>query len=169
MSGPAVTAERHGRKSMMCGRGRAGGGIAWWRSLLGRINGSSNTRVPTAAPGKTTHILPAWQWGSPAALRWVCTAWRNHLRRFVNVLQISVATRWGRLTLQPPTLTVDQLSLLRQSHKLKLKDRCSLATRLPHVRLPYGASDMQSSSVCGLTGKSLLFLFTAMNKPWMTI
>lgn len=70
MSGHAVTAERHGRKSMVWGRGRASGGIAWWKSLLGRINGSSKTRMPTPEPGKTTHTtytLPAWQWDSPAA------------------------------------------------------------------------------------------------------
>lgn len=69
MSGPAVTAERHGRKSMALGGGGGGGGcasggIAWWKSLLGRINGSSNTRMPTPEPGRTTHTihtLPAWQ------------------------------------------------------------------------------------------------------------
>lgn len=52
------------------GGGCASGGIAWWKSLLGRINGSSNTRMPTPEPGRTTHTihtLPAWQWGSPAA------------------------------------------------------------------------------------------------------
>lgn len=70
MSGHAVTRECRGRKSMAWGRGRAGGGIAWWKSLLGRINGSSNTRMPTPEPGKTartTYTLPAWQWGGPAA------------------------------------------------------------------------------------------------------
>lgn len=107
MSGPAVTAERHGRKSMARGRGCASEGIAWWKSLLGRINGSSNTRMPTAEPGKTTHTihtLPAWQWGSPAAQRWVCTARRNHLWWFVDVLQGRLVTKWGKSTLSvsPP-------------------------------------------------------------------
>lgn len=71
MSGHAVTRECRGRKSMAWGRGCASGGIAWWKSLLGRINGSSNTRMPTPEPGKTartTYTLPAWQWGGPAAL-----------------------------------------------------------------------------------------------------
>lgn len=66
MSGPAVTAERHGRKSMASGRGE---GIAWWKSLLGTINGSSNTRMPSPEPGKTTHAthtLSAGRWARPA-------------------------------------------------------------------------------------------------------
>lgn len=70
MSGHAVTRECCGRKSMVWGRGRASGGIAWWKSLLGRINGSSNTRMPTPEPGetaRTTYTFPAWQWGGPAA------------------------------------------------------------------------------------------------------
>lgn len=79
------------------GNGRWGGtsgGMAWWKCMLGRINGSSNTRMACCwnwagvfAPFKHPPRL-AMRWSS--CFRWVCTVGHVYLGWSVDVCQAGV-------------------------------------------------------------------------------
>lgn len=110
MSGPAVTAERHGRKSMLCrGEGwvvrakESPGGRACWGGSMAHLTPACPL-LNQARPLTPLTRSPARQWGSPAARKWVCTVRCNHLWWFVDVLSGRVVTKWGKLTFHAPIL-----------------------------------------------------------------
>lgn len=79
------------------GGGSTSGGMAWWKCMLGRINGSSHTRMPAAETGhkcshhsNTPHPPPrlAMRWSG--CFRWVCTVGRIYLGWSVYVCQAGV-------------------------------------------------------------------------------
>lgn len=103
-----MAAERHGRKSMRWGEG--GRERAWWKRMLGGINGSSNTRMPTHDHSHLLHTphaaAPSCCGVSARGRSWwlAMTSWRQGASQSRLLLVPDLiggpikARRWGRGT-----------------------------------------------------------------------